>query len=390
MSESRSEDICQGKKGQESSMLACIACTKHEPEDVADGSAARPSPAKDTVKSLTSQLKDMVLKFSGTHRHCKGRSTDFAKHTRRFHHSPDHGERDGLSCIDGGSRGYDYLRAEASSSSVSVCGLSSSYNVLAEEGEFAVEEEEGEVREWTAQVDPGVQITFVSLPGGAGNDLKRIRFNREMFDKWQAQRWWGENYDRVVQLYNVRRFSRQAFPTPPCRSDEAELVVQHDHQWLGSQDGLIRNTYGLPPPVAGSVHGGISMGLKGGGPYHSPPVPDPSQHLLLSHYFNPAYGAAPATGVVTGVKGESSSIDASRTTTSSRDEVASVSISNASDLDVTEWVEQVEPGVCITLRELSDGTRELRRVRFSREKFGEMRAKIWWEENIERIQAQFL
>lgn len=117
----------------------------------------------------------MMLKFSGTHRHCKGRSTDFVKYTRRFHHSSDHEERDVLSSIDGGSRGYDYLRAESSSSSV--CGLSSSYNVLAEEGEVAVEEEEeGEVREWMAQVEPGVQITFVSLPGGAGNDLKRIRF----------------------------------------------------------------------------------------------------------------------------------------------------------------------------------------------------------------------
>ena len=31
-------------------------------------------------------------------------------------------------------------------------------------------------KEWVAQVEPGVQITFVSLPGGAGNDLKRIRF----------------------------------------------------------------------------------------------------------------------------------------------------------------------------------------------------------------------
>lgn len=57
-----------------------------------------------------------------------------------------------------------------------------------------------------------------------------------------------------------------------------------------------------------------------------------------------------------------SSMDASRTTTSSRDE-ASVSISNASDLE-TEWVEQDEPGVYITIRQLADGTRELRRVRF--------------------------
>lgn len=35
--------------------------------------------------------------------------------------------------------------------------------------------EEDEAKEWVAQVEPGVLITFVSLPQG-GNDLKRIRF----------------------------------------------------------------------------------------------------------------------------------------------------------------------------------------------------------------------
>lgn len=35
--------------------------------------------------------------------------------------------------------------------------------------------EEDGPKEWLAQVEPGVQITFVSLPRG-GNDLKRIRF----------------------------------------------------------------------------------------------------------------------------------------------------------------------------------------------------------------------
>lgn len=36
-------------------------------------------------------------------------------------------------------------------------------------------EDEDEPKEWMAQVEPGVHITFVSLPNG-GNDLKRIRF----------------------------------------------------------------------------------------------------------------------------------------------------------------------------------------------------------------------
>lgn len=55
-----------------------------------------------------------------------------------------------------------------------------------------------------------------------------------------------------------------------------------------------------------------------------------------------------------------SSVEASRTTTSSREEP---SVSNASDMEA-EWVEQDEPGVYITIRQSADGTRELRRVRF--------------------------
>ena len=46
--------------------------------------------------------------------------------------------------------------------------------------------------------------------------------SRDMFNKWQAQRWWAENYDRIMELYNVQRFNRQAFPlpTPPRSEDE--------------------------------------------------------------------------------------------------------------------------------------------------------------------------
>ena len=83
----------------------------------------------------------------------------------------------------------------------------------------------------------------------------------------------------------------------------------------------------------------------------------PSDQGGSHHYY-----AGSSTYGNGGPKGEASSIDASRTTTSSRDE-ASISISNASDME-SEWVEQDEPGVYITIRQLVDGTRELRRVRF--------------------------
>ncbi|CAL9069799.1 protein Brevis radix-like 4 [Musa acuminata AAA Group] len=375
-------------------MLACVACSKHEQGDGEDHSAA-PAPApnkpssRDAVKSLTSQLKDMMLKFSGTHRHCKGSSSSLGKskslHHHHYHHRSSYVDRDVAS--DAGSQS-DCIGAAGSSSSTPAWDFSSYSNnkvgLHEEEGgeqDVVAPEEEAEPKEWMAQVEPGVHITFVSLPGGAGNDLKRIRFSREMFNKWQAQRWWGENYDRIMELYNVRSFSRQAFPIPPG-SDDGE------REWSSSfnsrdgpsdRDPLVKerfttNTY-VPPSTSGEAA-------------YCPPVPDPSQHLLLPQYFNPAAFAAAASAVgVSGVKVESSSMDASRTTTSSR---ASISISNASDLDVTEWVENDEPGVYITIRELADGTRELRRVRFSRERFGEVRAKQWWEENRERIQAQYL
>lgn len=75
--------------------------------------------------------------------------------------------------------------------------------------------------------------------------------------------------------------------------------------------------------------------------------------------------ATPKLSSISGTKTETSSMDASRRTSSSRDVDRSgeLSISNASNLE-TEWVEQDEPGVYITIRALPGGARELRRVRF--------------------------
>jgi hypothetical protein len=94
--------------------------------------------------------------------------------------------------------------------------------------------------------------------------------------------------------------------------------------------------------------------------YPSVAVPDPSDHVW-AHHFNMLNSAAAGPSAAGG--GVPSLYDPSRGTTSSRDE-ASVSISNASDMEATEWIEQDEPGVCLTIRELGDGTRELRRIRF--------------------------
>ncbi|KAJ3676247.1 hypothetical protein LUZ60_003659 [Juncus effusus] len=55
----------------------------------------------------------------------------------------------------------------------------------------------------------------------------------------------------------------------------------------------------------------------------------------------------------------------------------------------SEWVEQDEPGVYITLTTLPSGTRDLKRVRFSRKRFSEKQAEQWWQENRARVYEQY-
>uniref|UniRef100_A0A0A9F2Q1 BRX domain-containing protein n=1 Tax=Arundo donax TaxID=35708 RepID=A0A0A9F2Q1_ARUDO len=255
-----------------------------------------------------------------------------------------------------------------------------------DDDEVVVLEEDRVPQEWTAQVEPGVQITFVSIPGGAGNELKRIRFSREMFNKWEAQRWWGENYDRVVELYNVQTFSRQqGFSTPSSSVDDAaqsESFYSRTGSTRESPVILRPAAVGRDQPIASATSCRAMAETASAGRAACNPstaVPDPSDHVWAHHFNLLNSAAAPAPPP----------FDPSRATTSSRDE-ASVSVSNASDLEAAEWVEQDEPGVCITIREFGDGTRELRRVRFSRERFGEDRAKVWWKQNRDRIHAQYL
>lgn len=86
-----------------------------------------------------------------------------------------------------------------------------------------------------------------------------------------------------------------------------------------------------------------------------------------SHHDSTGPTSTPALSSISGAKTETSSLASARTSSSSRDNdhdhSGELSVSNASDLE-TEWVEQDEPGVYITIRALPGGNRELRRVRF--------------------------
>ncbi|CAN6461483.1 unnamed protein product [Victoria cruziana] len=50
-----------------------------------------------------------------------------------------------------------------------------------------------------------------------------------------------------------------------------------------------------------------------------------------------------------------------------------------------EWIEQFESGVYVTLLRLVDGTKVLKKVKFSRKKFAERQAEVWWTENHGRV-----
>ncbi|KAI3692771.1 hypothetical protein L6452_32594 [Arctium lappa] len=56
---------------------------------------------------------------------------------------------------------------------------------------------------------------------------------------------------------------------------------------------------------------------------------------------------------------------------------------------VKEVIEQFEPGVYVTLLQLSDGTKIFKRVRFSRRRFAEQQAEEWWKENKERLLKRY-
>ncbi|KAJ0973334.1 hypothetical protein J5N97_021293 [Dioscorea zingiberensis] len=80
--------------------------------------------------------------------------------------------------------------------------------------------------EWIEQYEPGVYITLVALRDGT-RDLKRVRFSRRRFGEHQAETWWSENRARVYEKYNVRGSDRAAAPSSTQstrRLDDDELT----------------------------------------------------------------------------------------------------------------------------------------------------------------------
>ncbi|GLJ11896.1 hypothetical protein SUGI_0179630 [Cryptomeria japonica] len=54
-----------------------------------------------------------------------------------------------------------------------------------------------------------------------------------------------------------------------------------------------------------------------------------------------------------------------------------------------ESTEDFEQGVHITVQRLAGGSRQVKRIKFSRQVFSEMQARLWWEENGVRVREHY-
>ncbi|EAZ19902.1 hypothetical protein OsJ_35495 [Oryza sativa Japonica Group] len=190
--------------------------------------------------------------------------------------------------------------------------------------------------------------------GERDNRLRRIRFREEVFDAWAAQCWWADNHDRIAELYclvkpdddddeeeAIAAAEAAMLPATPCQS-EAEDDDDDDGAESSSRS-----------PSTSTFSGGPSSGSGGG-----------STGTLGS----PILGLVTAPNTTGG--GEHDAV---------RDQHQPTAAT------WREWVEEYEPGVFITVGAYPGHRLQLRCVELSREKFGEVKARVWWEENKARL-----
>ncbi|KAJ6692215.1 REGULATOR OF CHROMOSOME CONDENSATION [Salix purpurea] len=154
---------------------------------IAGEETAKCKAAKEVIKSLTAQLKDMAERLPVG----AGRSIKSPLFTS-FESSP---TSNSVSTID-----------------PTAVQVTTNKAIWKQQQKMEAEPKKGELRheaEWVEQDEPGVYITLTSLPGGI-KDLKRVRFSRKRFSEKQAEQWWTENRARVYEQYNVRMIDKSS------------------------------------------------------------------------------------------------------------------------------------------------------------------------------------
>ncbi|XP_010066923.2 PH, RCC1 and FYVE domains-containing protein 1 isoform X1 [Eucalyptus grandis] len=146
---------------------------------IAEDEARRCKSAKEVIKSLTTQLKEMAERLPVGQRAQSSGSV-----IRELSGDPNliHNENQ--------SAKSNFLENESHFKSVNT----TLFNGMKQQPEKA---------EWVVQDEPGVYISLASLPRG-GNELRRIRFSRKQFTEEQAEKWWAANAAMVLERHNIQ------------------------------------------------------------------------------------------------------------------------------------------------------------------------------------------
>uniref|UniRef100_A0A2K1Z490 FYVE-type domain-containing protein n=1 Tax=Populus trichocarpa TaxID=3694 RepID=A0A2K1Z490_POPTR len=182
---------------------------------IAGEETAKCKAAKEVIKSLTAQLKDMAERLPVG----MGRSIKSPLFTS-FGSSPTSNDvctidrlNGQITCEEPDTNGlHNQLLLNGSSiTSNRIAGHNKQGHLEAttKNGSRTKEGESRHEAEWVEQDEPGVYITLTSQPGGI-KDLKRVRFSRKRFSEKQAEQWWAENRARVYEQYNVRMIDKSS------------------------------------------------------------------------------------------------------------------------------------------------------------------------------------
>ncbi|XP_073121216.1 PH, RCC1 and FYVE domains-containing protein 1-like isoform X2 [Henckelia pumila] len=173
------------KKAQEAMMLAAEE-------------SAKSKAAKEVIKSLTAQLKDMAKMLPPAV--CGTESFKLVHLPNGLEPNETNGNSDTILPNDGSSvwscRSNTPKRVDATESE----HKEAADNDLRSKNNNACGQIEAECNE---KYERGVCVTLVSLQDGT-RDLKRVRFSHKRFREHQAERWWLENRDKVYERYNIR------------------------------------------------------------------------------------------------------------------------------------------------------------------------------------------
>ncbi|XP_048552846.1 putative protein Brevis radix-like 5 [Triticum urartu] len=211
--------------------------------------------------------------------------------------------------------------------------------------------------EWVAEPEPGVLMTLAPRPDGT-NRLRKVRFRDELFDDWAAQSWWADNHDRIVELYSLVTQSdgdgNDDTPATPCQSEsDEEEALPDDAMAAGEPSSGSRSSGTAGSPILGLVT-----------------APD----TLRGCKTPPTVTSTPKAVAPAAQEDE-------------EEEEGDISDHHQRNTPWSEWVEEYEPGVFITVRAYPDHPLQLRHVELSREKFGEVKARVWWQENKDRLRS---